>query len=129
MPRRDPGGVWYHGTGLASALSLLNGAELRLEIALEQKIDGPPGCYLADDPDAAVFVAVRRAPGAVLRYTLSAAATSTLLARGATIAPIPRGAFPTAFPGRQFVVLPALFAQFNRLRRIGAVLVTPYGFR
>lgn len=128
MRRRDRGGVWYHGTSLSAALSLLNGAELNLEIALEQKIDGPPGFYLADDADVAAFFAVRRAPGTVLRYTISAAATSTLLARGATIAPIPQGAFPTAFPGRQFVLLPGLFSQFNRLRRIGAVLVTPYGF-
>ena len=76
----------------------------------------------------AAFFAVRRAPGAVLRYTISAAAASTLLSRGASVSAIPQGAFPAAFPGRQFVVPPGLFALFDRLRRAGAVLVVPHGF-
>jgi hypothetical protein len=52
MPDRGVRRVGYHGTSFSAALSLLNGAELRLEVALEQKIDGPSDFYLADDPDA-----------------------------------------------------------------------------
>jgi hypothetical protein len=128
MPKSGERRIGYHGTSVAAALSFLRGVELSLELALAQKIDGPPGFYLADDPNAAAFFAVRRAPGIVLRYAMSAEANSALLTRGAKTMPIPQGAFPTAFPGQQFVVPPGVFPLFNRLRRGGAVLVTPFGF-
>jgi hypothetical protein len=128
VPQRAERRVGYHGTSLSAAFSLLNGAELRLEVALAQKIDGPPVFYLADEPDVAAFFAVRRAPGAVLKYAVSAAASAALLNQGATVGLIPQGAFPAVFPGRQFVVPPAVFRLFNRLRRAGAITVTPHGF-
>jgi hypothetical protein len=128
MPRSGKGWAGYHGTSLSAALSLLAGVELRLETALEQKIDGPPGFYLTDHSDIAVFFALRRAPGAVLRYSISAAATSALLSDGASINSIPQGRFPTEFPGRQLFVPPSGFPLFNRLRRAGKILVAPHGF-
>jgi hypothetical protein len=59
--------ILLHGTSVASALSLLNGASLSLPAALANKIDGPPGFFLATHPDSAPFFAVRRAPGTILQ--------------------------------------------------------------
>ena len=120
------GAVFHHGTSLASALSLLNGAPLSVQAAAQCKIDGTPGFYLSTDPVAAEFFAARRAPGVIVRYAMTAAAVQDLLAGGAMPGPVPQGNFPTPFPGAQLLIPPALFALFNRLRESGAIAVFPY---
>jgi hypothetical protein len=39
--------LWYHGTDVASGLALLNGIDLDAATAARNKIDGPPGFFLA----------------------------------------------------------------------------------
>jgi hypothetical protein len=129
MAQPDETSVWFHGTSLIAGLSLLNGAALRLEVALAQKIDGRPGFYLVNDADVAAFFAARRVPGAILRVTISAAAGAALLARGGRITGLPQGAFPVPFPGEQFFLPPKAFASFNRSRRLGMIALAPHNFR
>ena len=58
----------FHGTDIESARTLLRGEPLNVEKAEAQKIDGPPGFFLATEVDDAMFFALRRAPGGVLAF-------------------------------------------------------------
>jgi len=119
------GMIMYHGTDVGSAIALLNGAPLNVDIAAANKIDGPPGFFLATNPGDAEFFAARRAPGAVLQYDLSDTAVRTLVTGGATIAPIPRGPNSPFFGGSQMIVPSPLFSTFDQLRASGQINVVP----
>ena len=125
LPRDEALPPFYHGTSVRSALSLLNGAPLSVSVASANKIDGPPGFYLATEWVTAEFFAVRRAPGTILRYAMTGSVLTGLLADGALLVPIPQGNFPTPFPGEQLVVPPVRFPHFNALRDTGAITVSP----
>src|SRR5690606_21864727 len=87
------------------------------------KIDGPPGFFLATDATAAEFFALRRAPGGVVQFNLTSGAVRQLEAAGARIGPIPRGGFPGQLPGNEFAVPTNAFELFNALRSQGAITV------
>jgi hypothetical protein len=63
MARPEKGVVRFHGTSPSTPLALLEGAQLRPDIALARTIDGPPGFYLSDDLGSAMFFAARRIAG------------------------------------------------------------------
>jgi hypothetical protein len=121
-PRRDF--VLFHGTSLDAARRLLAGEALDAERAAGLKVDGPAGFFLATDPDAAEFFALRRGTGAVLQYRLTADAFSQLTKAGATLGPIAPGK-SSRIPGEEFVIPPSAFGLFNSLRSAGAITVTP----
>jgi len=117
--------TFYHGTNADSALALLNGAPLSADMAAANKIDGPPGFYLATNQGDAEFFAARRGAGAVLQYDMSDTAVRALTASGATITPIPRGPNSPFFGGSQMLVPPNAFNTFDQLRGAGQIRVTP----
>lgn len=83
--------VYFHGTDLLSATSLLNGADLDLAEAANGKIDGPPGFFLAAEIADAEFFALRRVQSSVVRFEISYTAMQQLLLSSAIDRPIPRG--------------------------------------
>lgn len=124
-----PQTVFYHGTDPASALLLVNGAPLSLRAALANRANSAsvPGFYLATDPDVAMYFASLHNKGVtLLRYAMTTIALDSLLARGATLGPVPRGAAIGSFPGSQLLVAPPLFGQFDALVREGSIGVQPY---
>jgi hypothetical protein len=125
----DPRAVFYHGTDPASALLLVNGTPLSLEAALTNQANSAsaPGFYLATDPDVAMYFASLHNKGVtMLRYAMTTAALSSLLASGAVLGSVPRGAAIGSFPGSQLAVVPAQFGRFNALLRDGSICVRPY---
>jgi RHS repeat-associated protein len=116
--------IFYHGTSAASAQALLGGAPLCPLTAGSGKIDGPPGFYLATDPDAAAYFALRR-QGAILQYTLTQSAYDSLMSGGAQFGSIPPGGM-AYFPGYQLLIPPSLFPTFNGLQGSGQIVVAPY---
>jgi hypothetical protein len=115
---------FYHGTDVQSGLSLLNGAPLNVSLATGNKIDGPVGFYLATDPVAAEYFALRRDPGTVLQYRLSSYAIGALTTAGSQLQPIPAGG--VRLPGSEFFIPPSAFPLFNSLRTSGNITVSPY---
>lgn len=128
IPNQLDEDMWYlyHGTGEKSALALLAGAPLALDVATSLKIDGRPGFYLAEHLDDAVFFAARRAPtegaGLILQYGIGETALGELISSGAVWEPIPGGT-SSSFSGRQLVVPPTAFALFDSLRAAGQISV------
>lgn len=113
----------YHGTDIGSAQNLLGGEGLDAAKAAASKLDGPQGFFMATDEAAAEFFALRRSPGGMLQYDLSADAVRQLEAAGARLGPIPQGNFPGHLPGNEFVVPPSAFGLFNELRAAGEIVV------
>ncbi len=62
----------------------------------------------------------------LLRYAMTTVALRTLLATGATLGPVPRGAAIASFSGSQLWVAPTQFGRFNALLRDGSIGVQPY---
>jgi len=125
----DPRAVFYHGTDPASALLLVNGTPLSLDAALTNRANSASarGFYLATDPEVAMyFASLHNKAVTMLRYAMTTAALSSLLAGGAALGPVPRGAAIGSFPGSQLLVVPAQFSQFNDLLRDGSICVQPY---
>jgi hypothetical protein len=118
----------YHGTSVEDALGFLNNQRaLDAAMAAARKIDGGPGFHLATDYDAAEFYALRRAPGAVVEYHLSAEAMRQLRAAGLIEQSIPAGprSPPIATKGKELIVPPEAFDLFNRLRSTGEIRARP----
>jgi hypothetical protein len=120
--------IFYHGTSVASGLGLLNGAPLDAATALQQKIDGDDGFYLATHPSDAEYFAARREPGTVLQYKMTDEALSILQSSGAYMSPIPVGPKSPTFSGSQLVVPPSSFSTFNSLQQSGNITVKPMLF-
>ena len=114
----------YHGTAFESAVRLLRGEALNPQQAARNKLDGPPGFFLATDPAVAEFFALRRGRGLILRYEFYGEAIEQLEAKGAQFGEIRPGK-TTRFPGQEFVVPPEAFDLFNTLRKQGQIRVTP----
>ena len=112
----------FHGTSFASAIALLANPHLDHATATAEKIDGPPGFFLAASPADAEFFALRRAPGAVLRYTLTGPAMAALIEAGAKVQAIPPGN-PPYFGGPEMWIPPVAFAVFNAQVDGGAIRV------
>ena len=124
-----PRTIFYHGTDPASALLLVNGAPLSLQAALANRANSAsaPGFYLATDPDVGMYFASLHNKGVtLLRYAMTTVALESLLAGGATLGPVPRGAAIGAFPGRQLLIAAPQFGLFNALLRDGSIDVQPY---
>jgi hypothetical protein len=119
----DGGIVLYHGTDVQSALRLLNGEPLSAQIANGNKIDGPPGFYLATDYDDAAFFATRRGEGAVIQFIISNKALGGLNANGAYFQKIPVGGFRA--DGYEYLVPPQAFEAFNSYRKTEDIVATP----
>ena len=117
--------TFYHGTDWQSAVALLNGQPLDAAAAAARKIDGPPGFFLAMEPSAAEYAALRRAPGSILQYTLSNKAMMDLLDGGAQFRKIPFGG-GVSLPGDELYVPIGLFQAFNHLRAVGEITVRGY---
>jgi hypothetical protein len=116
--------VFYHGTARDSALELLAGAPLQVDVAaaLQMERGSLQGFFfLAEDWRDAEYFALRRQPGLILQYTLSSAAVNQLVAAGAFFQPIPGRL--RAYGG-EFVVPPGAFPAFNALRVEQQISVT-----
>ena len=59
----------FHGTAIDAARDILRGEKLNTVKAASNKIDGPPGFFLATEITDAEFFALRRAPGGALELT------------------------------------------------------------
>jgi hypothetical protein len=121
--------IFYHGTDPASALLLANGAPLSLQAALANRANSAsaPGFYLATDPDVGMYFASLHNKGVtLLRYAMTTVALESLLAGGAALGLVPRGAAIGAFPGKQLLIAASQFGQFNALLRDGSIGVQPY---
>jgi len=125
-PEADRGLTAYHGTDIVSARNLLRGAPLSTTEAAAQKIDGPPGFFLATEADDAIFFALRKAPSGVLEYQLSSNAVEQLRGAGAVYRPIPPGK-AIKFLGYEFYIPLEAFDLFNRLRAAGEIVIVPAG--
>src|SRR5712691_1560272 len=123
-PEAGRGLTAYHGTDIVSARNLLRGEPLSTAAAAARKIDGPPGFFLATEVDDAIFFALRRAPGGVLEYRLSANAVEQLQVAGAVYRPIPPGK-AIRFLGNEFHIPPEAFALLNQLRAAGEIVIVP----
>lgn len=55
-PLSDGVVILYHGTSIRSGLALLNGAPLDITTAAAQKLDGPPGFFLATRAEDAALL-------------------------------------------------------------------------
>ena len=121
-PEAGRGLTAYHGTDIVSARNLLRGEPLSTATAAARKIDGPPGFFLATEVDDAIFFALRRAPGGVLEYRLSANAVEQLRVAGAVYRPIPPGR-AIRFLGNEFHIPPGVFALLNQLRAAGEMVI------
>jgi RHS repeat-associated protein len=122
--------VFYHGTDVGSARSLLGGADLEAGIAGTLNQGGDVGFYLAHERDAAWFFASRRPPSpggyTVLRYEFTSDALAQLKAAGAESRPIPFGGRGQGFDlGHELYVPPSGFDLFNQLRAGGHILIGP----
>jgi len=114
----------FHGTDIESARRLLQGEPLNREKAAAQKIDGPPGFFLAIEVDDAMFFALRCAPGGILAFRLSWYAIEQLQLAGMVRRQIPPGK-TMRFIGEELVIVLEAFKVFNRLREMGEISVTP----
>ena len=118
--------MFYHGTDLSSARALFGGAPLDVAKAAARKIDGAPGFFLATDADAAMYFALRRSPGAILKYEMTPNAAASLASKGAVLRNIPAGGMKGGFPGQEFFVPTGAFERFNELARTGQIIVLPF---
>jgi hypothetical protein len=130
---KGEGGIWvhnqctfYHGTDVDSALSFLNGGELDAAAAAAGKVEAgtPAAFFLATDYDAAAYMALRRAPGAVLKYEFTEDALSQIKGAGSIQQAIPFGG-KVAPPGEELLIPESAFGLFNNLRAAGKIRVTP----
>ena len=112
----------FHGTSVAMAKSLLAAPYLDLDKASAAKIDGPPGFFLAASHVDAEYFALRRAPGAVLRYRLAATALADLIGAGAILQAM--AGDPPYFEGPELWIPPTAFDTFNVLLDGGSIDVT-----
>jgi hypothetical protein len=117
--------VLYHGTSVRSGLALLNGASLDIITAMAQKLDGPPGFFLATHAEDAAYFAARRGEGTILRFVLLPQALQRLHASGALFRPIPVGNV-AYFYGSEFFVPPFAFEEFNKQLMSGGIDVQPH---
>ncbi|GGK11742.1 RHS repeat domain-containing protein [Luteimonas terricola] len=115
----------YHGTSEAHALAFLNGMVLSSSGATENHIHGQIGFYLATDPGAALaFSTYHSDRYAVLQFTISKEAMSSLIQSGARFQPIPQGGL--RMTGVEFYVPVSSFGTFNGMIGSGGILITPY---
>jgi hypothetical protein len=115
----------FHGTGITSALRLVNGEPLDSDKAAALKIDGSPGFYLSTDYGDATYFAVRRAPGGIIQYDLSQSALDALRLCGLKQQPIPPGGKSLRFSGDEVVVPVDAFDGFNQLLAAAEIVVSP----
>ena len=122
--RRSTWYTLYHGTDKESAAALAGGAPLSLQLATTQHIDGQIGFYLANDPIAAEFFAVRRGTAgnepAILTFGMTLFAYETLKSSGAILQPIPQGT-GGIIPGKELYIPPVAFPVFDALRIEGQI--------
>lgn len=116
----------YHGTDISSARNFLKGTRLDAAKAAAGKIDGAPGFFLATEYDTAMYFALRRAPGGVVKYRVSHSAAASLSRHGAVLRDIPAGGMRGGFPGKEFFVPTSAFSHFNELRETGQIIVLPF---
>jgi hypothetical protein len=114
----------YHGADVASALYFLNGGRLDAAVAATNKIEGPPGFFLATHVDDAAFFAARR-NGTVIEFRLSQFARDQLKRAGVVRQPIPAGPKSPHFQGDELLVKPEHFPVFNLLLDSGDIVVAP----
>lgn len=120
----------YHGTDVKSALALLNGAPLSVELATKLKYQSEVGLsevgfYLTDNIDAAAMFAARRHGDAtILAFTFDQSALTSVLVAGAIVQPMPPGKLRQD-PGMELIVLPTAFPTFDAQRESGGIVVTP----
>lgn len=111
----------FHGTNVEQAQAFLAGQELDGERALQAKINGQSGFFLATDYYDAEYFALRRGRGAVVEYHLSLNAVRELRKAGIMPQPIPAGGM--YFHGQEVRVPLDGFPLFNRLRSGGEITV------
>jgi hypothetical protein len=111
---------------LESAQGLLRNPALDAGKAAAGHIDGPSGFYLATEAGDAEYFALRRSPGAILRYNISEGGVQALQNAGASLRDIP-GLPPPYFEGQEFYVPLNAFDIFNSLLESGDIQVDPHG--
>ncbi|MFD3452862.1 ricin-type beta-trefoil lectin domain protein [Streptomyces sp. NPDC058691] len=117
--------VLYHGTDAASAKNIWENG-LDVESATSKHMDGVGGFFLATERDDAVYYALRRQPGALIKATISPEAMAALRSAGAELRNIPYGGPGTvAHVGQEFHVPKAAFGIYNELRNSGGILYGP----
>lgn len=121
-----PRATFYHGSDPKSLNSLLSGEILKSTIANKNKIDGPPGFYLADNPIAAEYFSVRRGGHYLLRFDITYEGVGTLINSGAKLGPIPVG--KVNLPGNQLYIPLSSFGVFNGLLGSGDIIITAVPF-
>ena len=119
----------FHGTDIVSALALLNGGSLSLDMATSQKYStevglSTVGFYLTPEIGAAEYFAARR-EGGVIQFNFRHEALTNVIGAGAIIQPIPQGKLGGGSPGTELIVLPRAFPVFDSLRSKGQIIATP----
>jgi len=122
---QNPAFIAYHGTDVATAQVLLAGARLDIDAMRRGKIDGAGAFYLATAFDDAVFFALRRVTGAVLRISMSSTAVAELQRLGMVRRPIPRSGRSPKFGGDELFIPPGAFQGFDDLRTSGEIELEP----
>jgi hypothetical protein len=87
--------------------------------------DGPGGFFVATDDSDAIFFAVRKGSGGVIKVTITDDAMAQLRDAGAVMRPIPRGDKSPRFAGKEFHIPTSAFDLFNQLRGSGGIRVSP----
>jgi len=123
-PEKDvvEGVTLFHGTDAKSGINLLNGEELNAAKAAANKLDGPPGFFLATHADDAAYFAARR-EGFILQYNFSPTAVKQL--GGLTSTPLGALGKFGSFVGGEVVIAPGSFDLFNSLVQSGEITVIP----
>jgi len=114
---------FFHGTAVRYAYSMAAGAALSADVAAGEKIDGPPGFFLATVESDAEFFAARRDPGAVIVVEIEEVALSALESAGARRQPIPVTARSPYFAGDELWIPVQAFGTFDALRARGHIHV------
>jgi hypothetical protein len=117
----------YHGTDIDAAVRFLAGELLDECPALEFKIDGPLGFFLATEIGDAEFFALRQMRGGavILAFEWTDNARNLLENAGAMHRPIPRGPNSPWFAGEEWFIPPTLFELHNKLLQSGKIRVSP----
>jgi hypothetical protein len=121
----------YHGTDVASALALLNGAPLSL-VAATENLNWPRfkrGFYLATDYDTAQDFAIRAGAtkgggGVVILYVFTEDAFAAVTAAGGRFQRI-FGKNMLTYPGYEYYIPPRAFPVFNAQQAVGNIDVEP----
>ncbi|MFF7159271.1 RHS repeat-associated core domain-containing protein [Streptomyces sp. NPDC008139] len=119
------GSVFYHGTDGASARDIWENG-LKASAAASKHMDGVGGFFLATERDDAVYYALRRQPGALIKATISSDAMATLRNAGAELRDIPYGGPGTvSHVGQEFHIPESAFDVYNSLRDSGGIQYGP----